>query len=159
MPGPTLRLAAIAILPVVAASTIGYLAADPNLAPWYQGLAKPSFGPPNWLFGPVWTALYALMAVAAWRILRLSRDTRGRNAALALFFVQLSLNAAWPWLFFGWRSLLAGLLNIAPQWLVILAAIDRFRRLDRVAALCLAPLAAWVAFAALLNFAIWRLNS
>jgi tryptophan-rich sensory protein len=75
-----------------------------------------------------------------------------------LFFVQLALNALWSWLFFGLNNPLAGLMNIVPQLLVILATIDRFRRLDRSAALCLAPLAAWVAFAALLNFEIWRLN-
>lgn len=81
-----------------------------------------------------------------------------RRIALAFFFVQLALNALWSWLFFGLNNPLAGLLNIVPQLLIILVTIERFRRLDPVAAACLVPLAAWVAFASLLNFEIWRLN-
>jgi tryptophan-rich sensory protein len=150
--------AAIAILPVVAASLLGQWATYPNLAPWYAGLAKPWFNPPNWIFAPVWTSLYLLMAYSVWRILKAPGNDADRRTALMLFFVQLALNALWSWLFFGLNNPLAGLMNIVPQLLVILATIDRFRRLDRSAALCLAPLAAWVAFAALLNFEIWRLN-
>jgi len=146
------------VIPVVAASMMGQLATYPNLAPWYQNLAKPALNPPNWLFAPVWTALYAIMAYAVWRILRLAAGTPGRMTALALFFVQLVLDAAWSWMFFGLNDPLAGLLNIVAQWLVILGTIDRFYRLDRVAAWCLFPLAAWVAFACVLNFEIWRLN-
>lgn len=154
---PWLR-AALAIAPVVAASFVGQWATYPNLAPWYQNLVKPPFNPPSWLFAPVWTALYALMTYGVWRVLRLASATPGRTIALVLFFSQLALNASWSWLFFGLQSPLAGLVDIVPQWLVIVATIDRFRRVDRVAALCLAPLAAWVAFAMLLNFEIWRLN-
>ncbi len=150
--------AAIAVVPIVAASLLEQWATYPNLAPWYAGLVKPSFNPPNWIFAPVWTILYLLMAYALWRILKVSGNDADRRAALILFFVQLALNALWSWLFFGLNNPLAGLLNIVPQLLLILATIDRFRRLDRLAALCLAPLAAWVAFASLLNFEIWRLN-
>jgi tryptophan-rich sensory protein len=154
---PWLR-AAIAILPVVAASLLGQWATYPNLAPWYAGLAKPWFNPPNWIFAPVWTSLYLLMAYSVWRILKAPANDADRRTALMLFFVQLALNALWSWLFFGLNNPFAGLMNIVPQLLVILATIHRFRRLGRSAALCLAPLAAWVAFAALLNFEIWRLN-
>jgi tryptophan-rich sensory protein len=154
---PWLR-AAIAILPVVGATLLGQWATYPNLAPWYAGLAKPWFNPPNWIFAPVWTSLYLLMAYSVWRILKAPGNDADRRTALMLFFVQLALNALWSWLFFGLNNPLAGLMNIVPQLLVILATIDRFRRLDRWAARCLAPLAAWVAFAALLNFEIWRLN-
>lgn len=150
--------AGVAILPVVAASLLGQWATYPNIAGWYAGLTKPAFNPPNWIFAPVWTALYILMAYAAWRILKLPADRPGRSPALALFFLQLALNAGWSWLFFGLHNPLAGLLDIVPQLIVILLAIDRFRRLDPVAALCLVPLAAWVLFATLLNFAIWQLN-
>jgi tryptophan-rich sensory protein len=149
---------AIAIGPVVAASLLGQWATYPNLAPWYAGLIKPSFNPPNWIFAPVWTSLYLLMAYSAWRILKLDGKDAERRVALLLFFLQLALNALWSWLFFGLNNPVAGLLNIVPQFLVILATIDRFRRLDVLAALCLVPLAAWVAFAYLLNFEIWRLN-
>ena len=148
----------IAILPIAATALLGERATFPNLKPWYEGLRKPSFNPPNWLFGPVWTILYALMAIAVWRILQAPADAPSRSPALALFFVQLALNAAWSWLFFAWRSPFAGLLDIVPQWLSIISTIILFSRIDALAALCLAPLAVWAGFAALLNFSIWRLN-
>jgi benzodiazapine receptor len=151
-------LAALAVIAVAAASILGQLATYPNLAPWYASLVKPSFNPPSWVFAPVWTSLYLLMAFAAWRILRLPPDAPGRRTSLALFFVQLALNAAWSWMFFGAHSPGLGLLNIVPQLLLVLATIIAFARLDRIAALCLVPLALWVTFAGVLNFAIWRLN-
>ncbi|MGU3493464.1 TspO/MBR family protein [Xanthobacteraceae bacterium A53D] len=153
-----LRDLALALLPVAAASALGQLATMPNLAPWYASLVKPSFNPPNWLFGPVWTALYLMMAFAVWRILRLPAGTPGRGTALGLFFAQLALNLAWSWMFFYLHSPLLGLVNIVPQWLLILATIVAFRRLDPLAGWVLVPLAAWVAFATVLNFALWRLN-
>lgn len=156
--GRSLKLGLVALLAVVAASALGQIATYPNLAPWYAGLTKPGFSPPNWVFGPVWTTLYGLMAYAVWRILRLPPATPGRTAALAAFFLQLALNAAWSWMFFAAQSPLLGLVNIVPQFVVILLTIALFRRLDQTAAWCLAPLGAWVAFAAVLNFAVWRLN-
>jgi tryptophan-rich sensory protein len=150
--------ASVALIPVIAASLLGQCATYPNLASWYAALVKPSFNPPNWIFAPVWTTLYILMAYAAWRILKITNRPAERRVALTLFFLQLALNALWSWLFFGLNNPLAGLLNIVPQFLLILATIDRFRRLDLVAAACLIPLAAWIAFASLLNFEIWRLN-
>ena len=151
-------LGTIAICAVAAASIVGQLATVPNLAPWYGGLIKPSFNPPNWIFAPVWTALYALMAFALWRILRLKEASAARRLALGLFFIQLALNAAWSWMFFGAHSPLLGIINIVPQWLIILTTIFAFSRLDRTAAWCLLPLTIWVAFASILNFMIWRLN-
>lgn len=150
--------ASVALIPVIAASLLGQCATYPNLASWYAALVKPSFNPPNWIFAPVWTTLYILMAYAAWRILKITNRPAERRVALTLFFLQLALNALWSWLFFELNNPLAGLLNIVPQFLLILATIDRFRRLDLVAAACLIPLAAWIAFASLLNFEIWRLN-
>lgn len=147
-----------AVIPVIAASLLGQWATYPNLASWYAGLVKPLFNPPDWIFAPVWTTLYALMAYSAWRILKVTDRLPERRVALTLFFLQLTLNALWSWLFFGLNNPLARLLNIMPQFLLILATIDRFRRLDLIAALCLVPLAAWIAFASLLNFEIWRLN-
>ncbi|MCW6533732.1 tryptophan-rich sensory protein [Sphingomonas sp. MMSM24] len=155
---PAWLRAARASIPVIAASLLGQWATWLNLAPWYAGLLKPSFNPPDWIFAPVWTSLYVLMAYSVWRILKVPARRIERRIALTLFFAQLVLNASWPWLFFGLNSPLAGLANIVPQFVVIIATIDRFRRLDLVAARCLMPLAAWVAFASLLNFEIWRLN-
>ena len=153
-----LGFGAMAITAVVIASIVGQLATYPNLARWYAGLVKPSFNPPNWVFAPVWTTLFVLMAFAVWRILRLPKASSARRLALTLFFIQLALNAAWSWMFFGAHNPLLGAINIIPQFLVILATVVAFHRLDRIAAWCLVPLAAWVAFASVLNIAIWQLN-
>lgn len=157
-PLPKWQRAAVAIGPVVAASLVGQWATYPNLAPWYATLAKPAFNPPNWIFAPVWTLLYGLMALAVWRLLNANCPWVEKRTALALFFSQLIVNALWSVLFFGFHCPLGGLLNIVPQWTLIVLAIFRLRRIDIIAALCLFPLALWVAFAALLNFEIWRLN-
>ena len=152
-------LAMLAVLAVSTTSVFGQIATYPNLSPWFAGLIKPSFNPPNWIFGPVWTTLYALMAFALWRILRLPSGSTGYRLAVRLFFLQLAFNAAWSWLFFWAHSPLLGLINIVPQLLLIIATIGAFARLDRLAAWCLAPLAAWVAYASVLNFSLWWLNS
>lgn len=149
---------ALAIVAVGTTIFLGQFATYPNLAPWYAGLVKPGFNPPNWVFAPVWTSLYALMAFAVWRILRLPQASSARRSALVLFVIQLALNVAWSWMFFGANNPLLGVVNIIPQLLVILVTIVAFHRLDRVAGWCLVPLAAWVAFASVLNIAIWRLN-
>ena len=155
--GRDIGFGALAVIVVAAASVAGQLGTYPNLAPWYAGLAKPSFNPPNWIFAPVWTTLFVLMAFSVWRILRLPR-TSTRGTALAQFFIQLALNAAWSWMFFAVRSPALGMVNIVPQWLIIIATIVAFYRLDKIAAWCLFPLASWVVFAGVLNLAIWRLN-
>jgi tryptophan-rich sensory protein len=148
---------ALALGVVVGASALGQFATYPNLMPWYAGLVKPPFNPSDWVFAPVWTSLYVLMAFAAWRILRLP-PSPARRLALTLFFVQIALNTAWSWMFFCAHSPLLGLVNIIPQFFVIAITIIAFRRLDRVAAACLVPLAAWVGYASVLNVAIWWLN-
>ena len=155
--GRDIGFGALAVIVVTAASVAGQLATYPNLEPWYASLAKPSFNPPNWIFAPVWTTLFVLMAFSVWRILRSPR-TSTRGTALALFFIQLALNAAWSWMFFAVHSPLLGIINIVPQWLIIIATIVAFHRLNKIAAWCLFPLAAWVAFAGILNITIWRLN-
>ena len=147
----------VPVAAVIAVSILGQLATFPNIAPWYQGLNKPPFNPPNWIFGPVWTTLYGLMAFAAIRIHRMppSADTR---RALMLFYGQLALNAAWSWMFFAAHSPLLGLINIVPQLALVIATAVAFYRLDRLAGLAIAPLALWVGFATLLNAAVWWLN-
>ena len=156
--GRELQFAILAIIVVVAASVVGQTATFPNLTPWYAGLLKPSYNPPNWVFGPVWTTLYVLMAFSVWRILRLPAYSPSRQLALILFFLQLGLNMAWSWMFFGAHNPLLGVINIFPQFLAVVVTAAVFHRLDRIAGWCLAPLAAWVAFAAVLNVEIWRLN-
>lgn len=125
---------------------------------WYASLRKPSWNPPGWVFGPVWTALYAMMAVAAWLVWK-----RGGFAAqrrpLALFLGQLALNAAWTPLFFGLKQPGWAFAEIVLLWLAIAATLAAFRPASRAAAWLLAPYLAWVSFAATLNFTLWRLNS
>ncbi len=150
--------AALALGPVIAASLLGQIATTPNIPIWYAGLEKPAFTPPSWVFAPVWTTLYALMALAAWRLLRLDPAPRGRGAALALFYGQLAINVAWSWMFFAAQSPFLGMVNIVPQWFVILAAVMAAWRVDRTAGAALAPLLIWVGYATALNFEIWRLN-
>lgn len=147
----------VAIGAAVATSVAGQIATYPNLAPWYAGLAKPSFNPPNWVFAPVWTSLYVLIAFSLWRILRLP-SSKPRQRAIALFIVMLLLNAAWSWMFFAAHSPALGFVNIIPQLAIIIATIFACSRVDKLAAWCLVPLAAWVAFAAVLNFSIFQLN-
>ena len=154
--GRTARRIALPLGAVVVVSLLGQAATFPNLS-WYAGLARPSISPPNWLFGPVWTALYGLMACAAFRILRLPASPAQRTA-LGLFWAQLALNAAWSWMFFAAHSPLLGLINIVPQVILVVAAATAFIRLDRIAGLCLLPLVGWVGFATALNSAVWWLN-
>ncbi len=154
-----MTFALIAVAAVVAASALGQIATFPNLVPWYASLQKPGFNPPNWIFAPVWTALYALMAFALWRILRLPSGTAGRTPAVVIFGAQLVLNAVWSFLFFGAHSPLLGLFDIVPQLIFILATLALFARLDAIAGWCLVPLALWVAFAGVLNYSIWSLNA
>jgi benzodiazapine receptor len=128
---------------------------EPNIAGWYARLAKPSFNPPNFVFAPVWTALYVAMAVAAWRAWRVEGV---RSAALTLYFLQLTLNFLWSFVFFAQHQIAMALADIVGLWIAILAAAIAFFRADRVASLLMLPYLAWVTFAALLNLEIWRLN-
>lgn len=155
--GP-LGAVALSAGPILLAALLGNAATMPNIAPWYAGLAKPPLTPPNWLFGPAWTALYVLMGVAFYRILRLDPATPGRARAIWLFLAQLLLNAGWSFAFFAAHSPLAGLAVIVPLEAAILATILAFRPLDRIAARCLIPYALWVAFATWLNAGVWVLN-
>lgn len=124
---------------------------------WYPQLRKPTWTPPNWLFGPVWTALYLMMAIAAWLIWR-RRDRPGAKRAMILFGGQLALNLAWSGLFFGLKKPGFALADIAALWLAIGATIAAFHPIDKRASALLIPYLAWVSFAAALNYAIWSLN-
>lgn len=136
---------------VAGASTAG------DVDGWYRTLARPSFAPPNWVFGPVWTLLYAAMAVAVWRV-GLAVPSPMRNWALALFLVQLAVNFAWPWIFFRFHALGAGLVEIVLMWILIAVTIWLFSRVSPLAAWLMTPYLAWVTFATALNAGFWRLN-
>jgi len=138
--------------------TVGFLAGQvtaPNIPSWYNALAKPSFNPPSWVFAPAWTALYVLMAVAAWRVWRLKGF---RTPALGLWLVQLGLNFAWSFIFFGAHAPAPAFAELILLWLAIGATLVAFRRIDRLADWLLVPYLAWVSFAGVLNFWVWQLN-
>lgn len=141
-----------------AASGIGALATGPAVQNWYPTLAKPAFNPPNWVFAPVWTVLFTLMGIALFLVWRQIGIEPGVRTAMALFGVQLVLNVLWSVLFFGLRMPLAGFIEILVLWVAIALTIASFFRFSAVAGWLLVPYIAWVSFAAVLNFAIWRLN-
>jgi benzodiazapine receptor len=125
---------------------------------WYAGIVKPSWNPPNWIFGPAWTLRYALMAVAAWRVWRRA-GFGGARGPLGLFAGQLALNAVWSWLFFGRHRMDLVFIEILVLWAAIFATLLAFRRIDRPASWLPLPYLAWVAFAGVLNGTLWRLNA
>jgi benzodiazapine receptor len=124
---------------------------------FYAELTRPTWAPPGWLFGPVWSTLYALMGVSAWLIWRL-RGFAGARVALVLFIVQLAINALWSWLFFVWQQGGFAFAEILLLWCLIAGSVAAFWRINVLAALLLLPYLAWVSFASVLTFAIWRLN-
>ncbi len=138
------------------AAAAGSVATSSSVGGWYRTLVKPPWTPPDWVFGPVWTILYAAMGVAVWLVWR-SR-TAVRERALALFGVQLALNVAWSWLFFGLRRIDLALVEIAALWVTIAMTTIAFARARAAAAWLLLPYLAWVSFAAVLNAALLRLN-
>jgi len=123
---------------------------------WYAALSKPSWNPPNWLFGPVWSVLYLLMAISVWLVWR--EKGIGTILPLSIFLLQLILNAAWSWLFFGLHKPLWAFAEIIALWLAILANIILFWRINTISGALLVPYFAWVTFAAVLNYTLWRLN-
>jgi benzodiazapine receptor len=152
--------AASLVLWIIVCQGVGLLGGRwtaPEIPTWYRGLRKPWFNPPGWVFAPVWTALYLLMAIAAWQVAETGYSPR-RTAALLLFAAQLALNLAWSWIFFRRHAIRAALVEIVLMWLAIGAATVAFARIIPAAGWLMVPYWAWVSFAALLNAAIARLN-
>jgi len=150
-------LAGLLILCLGVGWAAGAVTAEPART-WYPGLAKPSWTPPSWLFAPVWTALYVMMAVAAFRVWCTNPRFSGTRLALIFFFVQLGFNIAWSFCFFGLRSPGLALIDIALLWAALALATYAFFDRDRTAGLLMLPYLAWVSFAAALNAAIWTMN-
>ena len=138
-------------------SALGGWATASSVGTWYATLAKPAFNPPNWVFAPVWTVLYAMIAVAGWRVWRL-RGLGGAPGAMSVYALQLALNLAWSFVFFGAQAIGAGLVVIVLLLAAILVNARLFWNVERAAGWLLVPYAAWVAFATVLNAALWRLN-
>ena len=150
---------AIALLVCLA---VGYSASTvtrPSVESWYPTLIKPIFNPPNWIFMPMWTLLYILMAVAAGLVWdKIKEQNEAVKKALLFFIIQLTLNAIWSYLFFGLKNPLLALIEIALLWLMIYETYLKFTKINKTAGYLLIPYMAWVAFAAILNASIWWLN-
>ena len=153
----SLKLVVALAAPLAVGGLSGF-ATSKGVETWYPTLLKPSFNPPSWVFGPVWTALYILMGVAAYLVWRKGLATDGVRPALTLFAVQLLLNGLWSLLFFGLQAPGWALVEIVFLWLAIVATLIAFRGVASAAGWLLAPYLAWVSFAAILNASIWSLN-
>jgi tryptophan-rich sensory protein len=141
----------LSILLCLSAGIIGSLFTFSAIPTWYATLSKPSFSPPNWIFGPVWTTLYILMGIAMYLVWKKKRS-------LKLFLIHLGFNAGWSIVFFGLHSILGGMVVIIILWSFIFLLIKDFYRINRVAAYLLLPYLAWVSFASFLNFSLLLLN-
>ncbi len=144
------------LLAAFAAAAVGGFASA-NSSEFYRELIRPTWAPPGWVFGPVWSVLYAMMGVAAWLVWRVGGFASARNA-LVVFIVQLAANALWTWLFFVWRLGSLAFAEILLLWLLILATMLLFWSTSRTAAALLLPYLFWVTFASALTLATWRLN-
>ena len=142
----------------LAVGALGALGTMDGVRSWYPSLRRPSFAPPSWLFGPVWTTLYVMMGVASFLVWREGPARPEVRSALMLYAIQLVLNLAWSWLFFGFRQPLAALVDIIVLLALIAVTAQRFARVSRIAAVLLLPYLAWVAFATALNSGFWWLN-
>ncbi len=149
--------AAIAISEL--AGIIGTISTTPAISGWYANLRKPFFGPPNWIFAPVWITLYALMGLAAFLVWRGGLNRSGVKKALLIFLVQLALNSFWTIIFFGLKSPGWALMEIIILWFAVFWTIKEFGKLSRPAAYLLLPYISWITFAAYLNLSVWFLNT
>jgi len=144
-------------LPLLAGALGGWATAG-SVTEWYPTLVKPPFNPPPWVFGPVWTVLYLLMGLALFLVWERGHHGSGVSRAIAVFGVQLVLNALWSFLFFGARSPGWAMLELVLLWGAILWTFQLFHRVKPIAGWLLAPYLVWVTFAGVLNFSIWTLN-
>ena len=147
----------VALVACYGAAAVGGILTSSSVSTWYQTLHKPAFNPPGWVFGPVWTVLYGMMAVAVWLVWRGAGGNEAR-VPVALFAVQLVLNVAWSALFFGLRQPGWAFLEICLLWVAIGASLVSFVRISPLAGWLMAPYLLWVSFAAILNLSVWLLN-
>lgn len=154
---PQQALALLAWLAVVFVAAALGAAATGQAPAFYGQLAKPAWAPPASVFGPVWSVLYLLMAVAAWLVWR-EQGAAGRPAALGLFLVQLGVNALWSWLFFAWHDGALALIGVLALLALVVMTAAAFWRIRRAASLLLLPYIAWVSFASALTWALWQGN-
>lgn len=137
---------------------LGGVVTATSVGNWYQAIAKPAFNPPDWIFGPVWTALFLMMSIAAWRVWRQAGSLASCHSEMVLYGVQLALNLGWSAVFFGLRQIVWGMAEMVILFIAILWTAYRFWLRDRVAGWLFAPYVGWVGFALVLNGSIWFLN-
>ncbi len=150
---------AVSLVVCLGAGFIGSFFTSSSIPTWYAGIDKPAFNPPNWVFAPVWTALFILMGISLYLIWDKGLQSNNVKIAMAVFAIQLILNVLWSVLFFGMKSPFYAFIEIIILWIAILATIILFFSISRPAGYLLVPYILWVSFAALLNFSIWRLNA
>jgi benzodiazapine receptor len=148
----------VSVVLTLGAGFFGSLATTPKISSWYSHINKPSFNPPNWIFGPVWTFIFILMGIAFYLIWKKGVASGEVKAAMVVFGLQLILNVLWSFLFFYFESPTFALADIAVLWLAILATIIGFWKIDIAAGVLLIPYLIWVSFAGILNAAIVQLN-
>lgn len=139
-------------------AAMGSLATFSQIPGWYVTLIRPDWAPPNWVFPVVWTTLYILMALALFLVWRMGLETKQSKVAVAVFLVQLAINAMWSIVFFGYHSIFGGLVLVILLWITILANIIVFYRVSKWAGILLLPYIIWVSIASYLNYTVWLLN-
>jgi tryptophan-rich sensory protein len=144
-------------IPLIIGGTSGFFTVS-GVESWYQNIQKPSWNPPNWIFGPVWTTLYVMMGIALFLVWKEDASAALKKIAMALFAAQLVLNFFWSFIFFGQHQPGWALVEIIALWVLILLTIFAFAQVNKVAAWLLVPYISWVSFATILNYTIWQLN-
>jgi len=153
-----LKLIIAICIPLAVGFTSGFFTIS-GVGSWYQTIQKPSWNPPNWIFGPVWTTLYILMGVSLFLIWKSQENKDARQTAVILFSIQLILNFFWSFIFFNQHQVGLALIEIIAMWIAILFTIFAFAKINNTAAWLLVPYISWVSFATILNYTIWKLNS
>ena len=153
----TLKLIIAIAIPLIVGGTSGFFTAT-GVESWYQTIARPTWNPPGWLFGPVWTTLYVMMGISLFLVWKEDASVELKKIGIALFAVQLVLNFFWSFIFFNQHQIGWALVEIAAMWVFILLTIFAFAQVNKAAAWLLVPYISWVSFATILNYTIWQLN-
>jgi tryptophan-rich sensory protein len=153
----TVKLVISIAIPLVVAAIAGYFTAT-GTDTWYRSIKTPSWNPPNWVFGPVWTILYILMGIALFLVWKNDKPVDEKRVALVFFALQLFFNFCWSFIFFNQHQIGLAFIDIALLWICLLVTIILFSQINKTAAWLLVPYISWVSFAGILNYTIWKLN-
>lgn len=151
------KLIVAVLIPLIVGATSGFFTVT-GVGSWYQTINKPSWNPPGWIFGPVWTSLYIMMGIALFLVWRAEVNPGVKKKAIVLFSIQLLLNFSWSFIFFNQQQIGWALVEIIILWVFILLTIFAFGKINPAAAWLLVPYISWVSFATILTYTIWKLN-